>query len=186
MEKIDIENPERRSLLRAMPVAAMAGLALGGGSLFAARAAAQAGAKLQIAEGSVAAGGGKFLVVEAPAVEQAIENLKASQGNQTLYTCDTFTLVLTSEKDKSAKEFEWHEHRDHVFHILDGATTYELGGTPQNAHSTKPGEWLAPASDGATTITLKQGEFLVIPRGTPHRRTTKESVLFALFSPQGA
>ena len=28
-------------------------------------------------------------------------------------------MVLTTEKAKNSGEFEWHEHRDHIFQILD-------------------------------------------------------------------
>jgi quercetin dioxygenase-like cupin family protein len=169
----NIESPERRSFLRAAPVAAMAGIGLTELGVFPRPASAQAESD-------------KFEVITAETLQDAIKALQASPGNRTLYECSTFSFVLTSERAKSAKEFEWHEHRDHVFHIIDGSTTYELGGRPQNGHSPKPGEWLAPSSEGVATITLKQGEFLAIPRGTPHRRTTKESVLFALFSPMTA
>jgi len=166
MEKTGIENRERRNFLQMAPVAALAGI-----GLLAKVASSQSAYE-------------KFEVITAESVEDAIKALQASPGNKTLYESPLLTLVLTSEKEKSAKEFEWHEHRDHVFHILDGSTMYELGGTPKNAHSKGPGEWLAPESEGATTVELKQGEFLVVPRGTPHRRTTKESVLLALMSPQ--
>jgi mannose-6-phosphate isomerase-like protein (cupin superfamily) len=97
----------------------------------------------------------------------------------------TFTEVLTTEKEKSAAEFEWHEHRDHIFQILDGSTVYELGGTPKGAHSRGPGEWLAPESDGHETVPLNKGDMLVVARGTPHRRVTTGSVTFSLISPQG-
>jgi mannose-6-phosphate isomerase-like protein (cupin superfamily) len=96
----------------------------------------------------------------------------------------TFTVVLTTEKAKSGAEFEWHEHRDHVFQILDGSTVYELGGTPKGAHSKGPGEWLAPDSDGHETVTLNKGDILTIGRGTPHRRVTAGSVTFSLISAQ--
>lgn len=178
MEKM--ENQDRRRFLRAVPIAAAAALALTDTSLIAAHVSAQS--SMQESRSADA----KFRVIEGAAVQQAIENLEANPGNKTLFESKTVSLVLTCEKAKSAKEFEWHEQRDHIFHILDGSTTYELGGTPQNAHSKGPGEWLAPSSEGATTITLSKGEFLVIPRGTPHRRTTKESVTFALISPQTA
>lgn len=178
MEKM--ENQDRRRFLRAVPIAAAAALALTDTSLIAAHVSAQSSMP---ESGSADA---KFRVIEGAAVHEAIENLEANPGNKTLFESKTVSLVLTCEKAKSAKEFEWHEQRDHIFHILDGSTTYELGGTPQNAHSKGPGEWLAPSSEGATTITLSKGEFLVIPRGTPHRRTTKESVTFALISPQTA
>lgn len=168
MENMGVENRERRNFLQMAPVAALAGMGL----------------LAQVASTQSAAG--KFEVITAESVEDAIKALQASPGNKTLYESSLLTLVMTSEKEKSAKEFEWHEHRDHVFHIIDGSTIYELGGTPKNAHSKGPGEWLAPESEGATMVELKQGEFLVIPRGTPHRRTTKESVLLALMSPQVA
>ena len=71
------------------------------------------------------------------------------------------------------------------FLILEGATKYELGGAPQGAHKTKPGEWLAPASAGATTLALKKGDMLVIPRGTPHKRSTEGSVTLILISIEG-
>ncbi len=61
----------------------------------------------------------------------------------------------------------------------------DRSGTPKNAHSPKPGEWLAPESEGATTITLNKGDMLVIPRGTPHKRSTAGIVTFTLISPQG-
>ena len=98
---------------------------------------------------------------------------------------ETITPVLTTEEKKSAKEFEYHEGRDHIFQVLEGATTYELGGTPTNPRNTKPGEWLAPGSEGATTVTLRKGDMLVIPRGTPHKRTTETSVTFYLISTMG-
>jgi mannose-6-phosphate isomerase-like protein (cupin superfamily) len=96
-----------------------------------------------------------------------------------------FSVQIQVEKATSAKEFEWHEGRDHVFQVLDGSTVYELGGTPKGGHSKGPGEWLAPESEGATSIALKKGDLLVIPRGTPHKRSTAESVTLLLISPMG-
>ena len=55
---------------------------------------------------------------------------------------------MTVEDKKAAKEFEWHEGRDHILQILEGSTEYELGGTPQGGHNTKPMEWLAQLPKG--------------------------------------
>lgn len=169
MEKLSVESQERRSFLQMTPLAAIAGM-----GLLAQVASAQSSS------------GGKFEVISGATVGDAIKALQGAPGNKTLYESPDLTLVLTSEKEKAGKEFEWHEHRDHVFHIIDGETLYELGGAPKGAHSKGPGEWLAPESEGAATVTLKAGDFVIVPRGTPHRRTTKESVLFALLSPQSA
>jgi len=92
------------------------------------------------------------------------------------------TITINEESKKAAKEFEYHAHRDHVFQVLDGTTRYELGGTPKNARQTRPGEWLAPESEGATTITLNKGDMLVVPRMTPHKRTTEGTVSLLLIN----
>jgi quercetin dioxygenase-like cupin family protein len=114
--------------------------------------------------------------------------VQAKPGNDNLFASKTLplTIVMTTEEKKSGKEFEYHEGRDHIFQILEGTTVYELGGTPKDAHSTKPGEWLAPTSEGATSLTLHKGDMLVIPRGTPHKRTTETSVTFILISAEGS
>jgi mannose-6-phosphate isomerase-like protein (cupin superfamily) len=118
-------------------------------------------------------------------LQNTIANLEANPGTNTLVDDKTFTLALTVEKNKAAKEFEWHEGRDHIFQILDGSTVIEVGGMPKNAHSSKPGEWNAPDSENAAKLTLNKGDMLVIPRGVPHRRTTAGGVALMLISPQG-
>lgn len=127
-----------------------------------------------------------FQVFTAEKIAAAKKKLQGTPGNENLYGSATLpmTVVLTTEEKKAGKEFEWHEGRDHIFHILEGSTMYELGGTPQNGRNTKPGEWLAPASEGATKVTLNKGDMVVIPRGTPHKRTTETSVTFVLISAQ--
>ena len=167
----DSQNLARREFLRIVPVAATA-FALA--DLLPASAAAQTTPALTE---------GKFKVIGAAELADDTKVLDAKPDTTNLFIDKNFTVALTAEKAASAKEFEWHEHRDHVFHILDGSTTYELGGTPQNAHSTGPGEWLAPASEGATKLTVKKGDMLIIRRGTPHKRTTQESVTFMLMAP---
>ena len=96
-----------------------------------------------------------------------------------------FLMVLTTETAHSATDFEWHEGRDHILQVVDGSTQYEIGGTPKNGRNVKPGEWLATSCEGATRMTLKKGDTLVIPRNTPHRRSTSGSVTFTLISPTG-
>ena len=160
----------------AAPAAAVASLAVADMSLFSSLAAAQ---------DAPAGGGPSFQLFNAAAIQDDVKALDANPGNNNLVDDKTFIAMLTVEKAKVAKEFEWHEGRDHVFYILDGSTVYELGGTPKNGHSTKPGEWLAPESEGATKLTLNKGDLLVVRRGTPHRRTTADSVTLILISPQG-
>ena len=176
MPNASISNPARRDFLRAVPAAAAAGFTLTNASLFASPAAAQ----------STGGPALTFLHFKAQEIQDDLSALAANPGNNNLVQAGTFVVVLTTEKAKTAAEFEWHEHRDHIFQILDGSTIYELGGTPKGAHSKGPGEWLAPESEQHQTVTLNKGDMLVIARGTPHRRITAESVTFSLISPQGS
>jgi len=163
-------NTSRRNFLRNAPVAAAAGLALIETS---APAQTPAPAKFQLFTASELAGDQKAV--------------QAKPGNNNLVTLKETLVVMTTEAAHAAKEFEWHEQRDHIVQILDGSTLYELGGTPKGTHDNagKPGEFLAPDSDAPTKLTLNKGDMLTIPRGTPHRRTTTGTVTFILISSQG-
>ncbi len=172
MEDPAVKNSSRRRFLCAAPVAA-ASLALAD---FVSSADAQNAAPAPVA----------FAFFNAQTLQDDIKALQAAPGNNNLIGTKEFAVVLTTETAKSAKEFEWHENRDHILQVLDGATVYELGGTPKDARATQPGEWLAPAAEGAATLILKKGDMLVIPRGTPHRRSTAGSVTFLLISPHGS
>jgi quercetin dioxygenase-like cupin family protein len=175
MSNASISNPARRKFLRAVPAAAAAGFTLTRASLFASSATAQD------MNGSVLT----FKLFKAQELQDDLSALAANPGNNNLVQEKSFVVVLTTEKAKSAAEFEWHEHRDHIFQILDGSTVYELGGKPKGPHSKAPGEWNSPESEGHQTVTLNKGDMLVIARGTPHRRITAGSVTFSLISPQG-
>jgi len=125
-----------------------------------------------------------FQVLTAEKVRTALTALDVKPGNDNIFGTNAlpFTMALTVEKNKSDTQFEYHDDRDHLFQILDGSTTYEVGGTPQGGHSEQPGQWHAPTSVGASVITLRKGDMLLIPRGAPHKRSTEDSVTFMLIS----
>ena len=172
-----VNDRTRRSFLRTAPLAAAVTLSLTDKLASASDGGQSAGSAVPQ----------PFQVFSAEKLADAMKALQAKPGNDNLYEPKALplTIVMTTEEKKSAKEFEYHEGRDHIFLILDGTTKYELGGTPKDPHSTKPGEWLAPASEGATTLTLSKGDMLVIPRGTPHKRSTEGSVTLILISIEG-
>jgi quercetin dioxygenase-like cupin family protein len=174
------KKTSRRNFLRTAPIAAAAGFTLTD-SLMAAAQATSPGA-------DVVAAATPFKLFTAKELDADAKALQATPGNNNLilqspgFPC---AIVLTTEVHKSATEFEWHEGRDHIIQIIDGSTLYEVGGTPQNGRNTKPGEWLAPASSGSKSILLGKGDILVLPRGTPHKRSTEDAVTFYLISPYG-
>jgi quercetin dioxygenase-like cupin family protein len=159
----------RRRFLRSAPLAAAAGFALTEANLSAQTVPVP------------------FQRIPASQLAEALTALHQKPGNFNVYDAPALpvTAVLTVEENHAATTFEWHEGRDHILQIIEGETLYELGGRPRDAHATKPGEWIAPTCDGATTMTLHKGDWLIIPRGTPHKRTTATSVTFCLISTTG-
>jgi mannose-6-phosphate isomerase-like protein (cupin superfamily) len=172
------KNTSRRNFLRTAPVAAAASFALTDALLLA--------AQTPVASSDSAAA--PFQLFTAQQLADDTKALAAKGGNNNLVDVKPnlpFSMVLTTEIAKSAPNFEQHAERDHIFIILDGSTVYEIGGTLKNAHTTKPGEQLAPDAVGTTKVTLNKGDILTVPRGTPHRRTTAGSVTLILISPSG-
>jgi hypothetical protein len=96
------------------------------------------------------------------------------------------TASLVNESAYREKEFEWHEAKDHIFIGLRGETVYEIGGAPTAPYRTSSEDWRAPASNGAVSVTLRPGDMLTIPRGTPHRQSTDRAAAFLLISPNGS
>ncbi|WP_260706014.1 cupin domain-containing protein [Edaphobacter flagellatus] len=165
----------RRNFLLTAPIAAAVASPLADTML---RASTAGSAMGQVSDGS------KVQVFTAAEMAGELKSVQANNGTKNLLTSPGTLMIINEETRKAAKEFEWHATRDHVFQVLDGETKYELGGTPKGTHETKPGEWLAPESEGARTVILKKGDYLFVPRMTPHKRTTEGSVSLLLISSQ--
>jgi quercetin dioxygenase-like cupin family protein len=176
MHNSALKNPGRRSFLAVAPLAAAAGLALANGNLVSADAQQPSGVWFVP---------NAFQMFSAEDLAAACRAAQAT-GTASLINNKNFTIGITYENAKSAAEFEWHAGRDHILHILEGETVYEVGGTPLNPRNVKPGEWLAPAREGGAHIPMKKGDMLVLPRGTLHRRLTAGSVTLMLIAPMGA
>ncbi len=165
----------RRSFIRSAPLAAAVAFPL-----------ALPLADTLLHASALAADGGErstFQVFPASTLEGMVKSLEEAPAAKDIVTGSTgISITISAEEKKAAKEFEFHAHRDHVFQVLDGTTRYEIGGKPRNPRQTRPGEWLAPESKGATTITLNKGDMLVVPRMTPHKRTTEASVSLLLIN----
>jgi mannose-6-phosphate isomerase-like protein (cupin superfamily) len=181
-------NTSRRNFLRTAPVAAAVTLALPSitGDLLAQTAPTTSGTAAPGAD--VAAAAVPFQLFTGKALDADGKALLAKPGNNNLVDQKPgipCAIVMTTEVHHSATEFEWHEGRDHIIQIVDGSTLYEVGGVPKNGRNTKPGEWLAPASEGSKSILMGKGDMLVLPRGTPHKRSTEDTVTLILISPYG-
>ena len=172
------KNHTRRNFLRAAPLAVAVSLPLTERMLFASSAG--------VPEAKTELEGVQLFTAEK--LSDSMKAFQAQLGEHYLYQPKglPLTIAMTAQNAKSAGEFEYHDGRDHIFLILEGATNFDVGGTPKNPRNTRPGEWLATESDGATTMEVKKGDMLVIPRGTPHRQSTEKSVTWMLISPSGS
>ena len=65
-------------------------------------------------------------------------------------------------------EVEVHEHWIDYMAIQQGEADFTFGGTLRGARDTGPGEKRGGAITGGTVVTIKPGDFLVVPAGQPH------------------
>jgi mannose-6-phosphate isomerase-like protein (cupin superfamily) len=170
------KNTSRRTFLRTAPVAAAAGFTL----------ADSLAALAQAAPGTdVNAAAQPFKLWTAKELDADRAALDAKPGDNRLYASNAIPeqIILTTEKHKTATEFEFHEGRDHLLIVLDGMTVYEIGGTPTGTKVMPgQGEWHATGATGSKSLVLGKGDMLLIPRGTLHKRSTEDSVTFLLIS----
>ena len=176
MKRSDVEDLSRRSFLFAAPLGAAARLAKADGKVFAAEGDGQGGVWFVPHA---------YQVFTTETIASDCQALEGKSATTNLVQNKNFTIVITSETAKTAPEYEWHAGRDHIFHILEGETVYEVGGTPLAARSVGPGEWLSTTAKDYASIHLKKGDMLVLPRGTLHRRITAGSVTLMLIAPMG-
>ena len=56
--------------------------------------------------------------------------------------------------------------------MLDGSAKLTLGGSLENPREATTGEWKSKTIIGGTTFEIKKGDLIIVPRGTPHQRTS--------------
>ena len=182
-----MQKPGRREFLRSAPVAAAAGLMLAEASLLKAEALAAAQGSTQASAPVSGQAATTYKYFPAQIIESDFAALEAEPGSKVLVNTDVIGAVveLMVEKRTGQAEFEWHETRDHLIQVLEGAVVYEVGGTPKNSRNISQGQWRATRVEGSTTVTVGKGDILVLPRNTVHRRSTPESAKFIMVSPAG-
>jgi quercetin dioxygenase-like cupin family protein len=63
---------------------------------------------------------------------------------------------------------EIHDHETDIFYVTDGEATFVTGGTIVGGRQTAPGQRRGTDIRGGQTMTLKKGDVVTIPAGTPH------------------
>ncbi len=89
-------------------------------------------------------------------------------------------VAVQYDAKKDAAQAEVHDASDDIFYVLEGSAELTLGGALENPKEATPGEWKSDKIIGGQTFTIKKGDLIVIPRGTPHQRINTKGKTFSL------
>jgi len=148
---------------------------------FAFAAAAAAGASAQTTGSATTTARGPssparpFVVMTAQTVADVERKLHpASNKGEELIGGEGMELrvVIQHENNLAAAAAEIHDASDDVYYVLEGTATLTLGGQLDAPKEVEPGEWRGPRIEGGQNFDVRKGDLVVVPRGTPHMRST--------------
>jgi len=109
---------------------------------------------------------------------QSLDDLKQQlqPSNKTEELIDSagmqLRVALQHEKNKTGAAAELHDASDDVYYVLVGRATLVLGGKLDAPREVEPGEWRSPRIIDGRTVEITKGDLVIVPRGTPHQRST--------------
>jgi len=118
--------------------------------------------------------------------KQSVADLEKSLGNENkvadLIGGEGMQLRVAIQHDekKDSADAEVHDASDDVYYVLKGSAELTLGGTLENPREVSSGEWRSAKITGGKTFTIKKGDLIVVPRGTPHQRVNSKGKEFTL------
>ena len=65
-------------------------------------------------------------------------------------------------------QVEVHDHETDIFYVTDGQATFVTGGAIVGGKQTAAGQTRGTDIKGGQAVTLKKGDVITIPAGTPH------------------
>ncbi len=125
----------------------------------------------------------KIVVLRAADSEKATKELKAGERKDFLTEKGLHSQFWVESKADKIDEAEVHDASDDYHIILEGETTYIIGGKLVEPKELKnrPGEWRSMKVEGGERITVKKGDVLFVPRGMVHQRdSTGKSVKYQI------
>jgi mannose-6-phosphate isomerase-like protein (cupin superfamily) len=93
-----------------------------------------------------------------------VEDIVPQAGMQT-------RVAVFHDEKRENDMVELHDSSDDYYYVLDGTATLMLGGKLDEPKEISPGEWRSKTASGGQKITIKKGDLVFVPRGTPHQRT---------------
>ncbi len=115
-----------------------------------------------------------FVVTTAQSVDEAVRKLHPQNKVEELIGGEGMELrvAIQHEADRAAPAAEIHDASDDVYYVLEGSAVLTLGGKLEAPKEVEPGEWRGPRIEGGQNFEVKKGDLVVVPRGTPHMRST--------------
>lgn len=105
--------------------------------------------------------------------ENKVEDLIGGAGME-------LRVAVQHDKLKENSDAELHDASDDVYYVLEGSAQLTLGGKLENPREISVGEWRSPKIIGGQTFTIKKGDLIIVPRGTPHQRNTIKGKTFSM------
>ena len=105
--------------------------------------------------------------------ENKVTDLTGSAGTQ-------LRVAVQHDAKKDSALAESHDESDDVYYVLEGSAQLTLGGQLENPKEQSPGEWRSEKIIGGETFTIKKGDLVIVPRGTPHQRINTKGKTFSL------
>jgi mannose-6-phosphate isomerase-like protein (cupin superfamily) len=114
------------------------------------------------------------VVMPAQSLNDLKEKLKP--GNKTEELIDSagmeLRVAVQHENNRTGAAAELHDASDDVYYVLEGSATLVLGGKLDAPKEVEPGEWRSPKIIDGKTFEITKGDLVIVPRGTPHQRST--------------
>ncbi len=105
-------------------------------------------------------------------MQKALEKRPGNTNQDIVAAAGMQTRIAVFHDEKREGDLnEVHDGSDDIYYVLDGTATLVLGGSLVDAREISPGEWRAKTATDGQTYTIKKGDLVFVPRGTPHQRT---------------
>jgi len=123
-----------------------------------------------------------FIVKTAQSVDDLEKSLRVGNKTEDLIGGSGMQLRVAVQHDKlrETADAEVHDASDDVYYVLDGTAKLMLGGSLENPLEATPGEWKSKTIVGGSTFEIKKGDLIIVPRGTPHQRTSIKGQEFSM------
>lgn len=105
--------------------------------------------------------------------DNKVEDLTGGEGTQ-------LRVAVQHDKLRENADAEVHDASDDVFYVLEGTANLTLGGRLENPREATTGEWKSKTIVGGQNFTIKKGDLIIVPRGTPHQRNSVKGKQFSM------